>query len=66
MKKVISLSAFADSETAQYRLRVIKYYQQFGLEATLSAFPVKRSTVFLWQKTLKDNRGRLSSASRRK
>jgi transposase InsO family protein len=61
MKKVISLSAFADSETAQYRLRVIKYYQQFGLEATLSAFPVKRSTVFLWQKTLKDNRGRLSS-----
>ena len=27
----------------------------------MSAFPVKRSTVFLWQKTLKDNQGRLSS-----
>jgi len=31
------------------------------MEATLAAFPVKRSTVFLWQKTLKDNQGRLSS-----
>ena len=61
MKKVVSLNAFADSETAQYRLRVIKYYQRFGIEAALSAFPVKRSTVFLWQKTLKDNQGRLSS-----
>ena len=61
MKKVVSQNAFADSDTAQYRLRVILYYQQFGLKATLSAFPVKRSTVFLWQKTLKDNQGRLSS-----
>lgn len=61
MKKVISLNAFADSDTAQYRLKVIKYYHQFGMAATLAAFPVKRSTVFLWQKTLKDNAGRLSS-----
>ena len=61
MKKVASLSAFADSTTAQYRLRVIEYYQRFGMAATLAAFPVKRSTVFLWQKTLKNNKGRLSS-----
>src|SRR3989338_10218697 len=61
MKKVVSLTAFADSDTAQYRLRVIAYSQQFGMEATLAAFPVKRSTVFLWQKTLKDTGGRLSS-----
>ena len=61
MKKVVSLTAFADSDTAKYRLRVIEYYRQFGIQATMSAFPVKRSTVFLWQKTLKDNQGRLSS-----
>lgn len=61
MKKVISCSAFADSDTAQYRLRVITYYQQFGMAAALSAFPVKRSTVFLWQKTLKESGGRLAS-----
>ena len=61
MKKVISLSAFADSDTAQYRLQVIEFYQQFGIEATLKAFPAKRSTVFLWQKTFKENGNRLSS-----
>lgn len=61
MKKVVSLNAYADSDTAQYRLKVVEYYQQFGITATLSAFPVKRSTVFLWQKTLKDHGGQLSS-----
>ena len=61
MRKVISCGAFADSDTAQYRLKVVKYFQQFGIKATLSAFPVKRSTVFLWQKTLKESGGRLSS-----
>lgn len=61
MKKVVSCNAFADSDTAQYRLKVVRYYQQFGVKATLSAFPVKRSTVFLWQQTLRENKGRLSS-----
>lgn len=61
MKKVISLSAFADSDTAKYRLQVIDFYQQFGIKATLKAFPVKRSTLFLWQKTFRENGNRLSS-----
>lgn len=55
------MAAFADSDTARYRLKVIEYYQRFGMAATLAAFPVKRSTVFLWQKTVKENNGRLSS-----
>lgn len=61
MKKVASLTAFADSDTAKYRLRVIEFYQQFGLKTTLVAFPVKRSTLFLWQKMLRMSGGRLSS-----
>ena len=61
MKKVISMHAFADSDTARYRLRVIEYYSKFGIDATLAAFPVKRSTVFLWRKTLENNKGRLVS-----
>ncbi len=61
MKKVTSIKAFADSDTAKYRLKVIEYYKNFGLAATLAAFPVKRSTVFLWQKVLKENSGRLIS-----
>ena len=61
MKKVVSLTAFADSDTAQYRLRVVEYYKRFGMLATQAAFPVSRSTVFGWQKILKDSGGRLSS-----
>lgn len=61
MKTAISINSFNKSQTAQYRLRVINYYQEFGLKATLSAFPVKRSTLFLWQKKLKDSGGRLMS-----
>lgn len=61
MKRVISIQAYANDKTAQYRLEVIKFYQQFGLKATLAAFPVKRSTVLLWQQKLKLSKGRLSS-----
>jgi len=61
MKKVTSITACADSETARYRLRVISYYREFGLKASLAAFPVKRSTLFLWQQTLKKSGGRLAS-----
>lgn len=61
MKKVISISAFADSDTARYRLQVIEFYQQFGIKAALKAFPVKRSTVFNWQKIFVENGKNLSS-----
>lgn len=61
MKQVISINAHADSETAQYRLQVIDFYHQFGLQATLAAFPVKRSTMMLWQQKLKTNAGQISS-----
>ena len=61
MKTVISVNSFNKDQTAQYRLKVINHYQEFGLKATLSAFPVKRSTLYLWQKKLRDRKGRLSS-----
>jgi len=60
MKQVISINAHADSGVAQYRLQVIDFYRQFGLQATLAAFPVKRSTVMLWQQKLKTHHGQLS------
>ena len=59
MKKVISVNAFSDSETAKYRLKVVNYYQQFGMKAALAAFPAKRSTILLWQQTLRKSRGKL-------
>jgi transposase InsO family protein len=61
MKRVISINAHADSQTASYRLEVVQFYQHHGLAATLAAFPVKRSTLLLWQQKLKVSGGRLSS-----
>jgi len=61
MKKVISVNAFSDSETAKYRLKVILHYQKYGMPSTLSAYPVKRSTVLLWQQTLRESGGKLRS-----
>lgn len=61
MKKVISVNAFSDSETAKYRLQVVLHYQQFGMKAALAAYPAKRSTVLLWQNTLRRSGGKLSS-----
>ena len=59
MKTVISINQFDRHEVAKYRLRVIGHYQQFGIESTLNAFPVKRSTVFLWLGKLKAGQGSL-------
>ena len=40
IKTMISVNSFNKNQTAQYRLKVINHYQEFGLEATLSAFTV--------------------------
>jgi hypothetical protein len=59
MKTVISINQFDRYEVAKYRLGVINHYQQFGLKSTLNAFPVKRSTLFLWLNKLRVNAGSL-------
>jgi len=60
MKTVVSVNKFQGDATAKYRLKVIKHYEQFGMESTLDAFPVGRATVFRWRKRLKDGQGKLT------
>jgi transposase InsO family protein len=50
MKTVIKINQFDKNEVAQYRLKVIEHYERFGLASTLSAYPVARSTLFLWRR----------------
>jgi len=59
MKTVISINQFDKYEVAKYRLKIINHYQHFGLKSTLNAFPVRRSTVFLWLSKLKSGNGSL-------
>jgi putative transposase len=47
-------------EVIERRLEILKFFDQFGLEATRKAFKISRSTIFLWKKKLYDAGGRLS------
>ena len=42
MKTVISINSFNKNQTAQYRLKVINYYQEFGLKATPICLPSQK------------------------
>ena len=46
---------------AKHKVRVLVFWEKHGLDATLDAFPHKRSTLFEWKRMLKKNNGRLES-----
>lgn len=45
------------TDKAKGKAKILSFWAKHGLEATIDAFPVKRSTLFLWKKKLKDNNG---------
>jgi len=49
------------TDKAKYKVKVLVFWEKHGLEATIDAFPHKRSALFEWKKTLKENNGRLES-----
>lgn len=53
--------AYMITDKARFRLKILSFWEKHGLEAALDAFPVKRSTLFLWKQKLKGGRGRLES-----
>ncbi len=46
---------------AKHKARVLKFWADHGLPATLDAFPVKRSTLFLWKQAFNDGGGKLEA-----
>lgn len=42
------------SEKAQYRYRVRRFWEKYGLEATMEAFKVKRRTLYHWRSRLRE------------
>ena len=46
------------TEKALHRIRVLAFWERHGLGATMEAFSVKRRTLFLWKKKLKDGVGK--------
>jgi hypothetical protein len=49
------------TEKAKYRAKVLFFREKHGLEATLDAFPVRRSTLFLWKRKFNESSGKLES-----
>lgn len=49
------------TKEAEQRVRILKFWQEYGLEATKSAFGAKQSTLYLWQKILRDSDGKIES-----
>ena len=47
--------AYMLTEKAKHKAKVLVFWEKHGLSATLDAFSVKRSTLFLWKKQFKEN-----------
>ena len=58
---VTSLRKFSKDEVAGERLKIIEFYAEYGEKATVKAFGVKRNTVFVWKKRLRDSKNSISS-----
>jgi len=54
------------TEQAKERCRVLTFWKKHGTEATDEAFGVKRRTLFLWQKNLKEGGGKLEALNSKK
>lgn len=56
-----SMRRFSKDEVAQERLKILEFYKEYGERATIKAFGVKRNTIFVWKKRLKEGRNSLAS-----
>ena len=50
-----------DQTIIKHRLKVIKFFEEFGEEATKRAFDKGRSTIYLWKQKVKSSGGYLSA-----
>jgi transposase InsO family protein len=50
-----------DRQIILQRIKIIEFFEEYGMEATKKAFNVGRSTIFLWKKKLREGGGRLSA-----
>jgi len=56
-----SLRRFSKDEVAPERLKIIEFYKEYGEKTTRKAFGVRRNTIWVWKKRLKDSKNSISS-----
>lgn len=53
------------TEEAKERCRILAFWEKHGDLATIEAFKVSRPTLFRWQKSLKENKGKLEGLNKK-
>jgi transposase InsO family protein len=53
------------TEVAKERCRVLAFWEKHGEGATTEAFNISRATLFRWQKSLQENKGKLEGLNKR-
>lgn len=61
MNYIYNISNHPKKKEIEKRLDIIKFFDEFGLEATSRAFNKKRSTIYLWKQRLRKGGGKLSA-----
>ena len=56
-----SLRRFSENEIAPQRMKIIKFYDQYGEKAVKEAFGADRKVVSRWKQRLVESKGKLSS-----
>jgi len=54
-----SLKVYKRSEVAQQRMKIIKFYDEYGEKATKEAFSADRKVISRWKKGLKKGKAAL-------
>ncbi|MFA7169388.1 MAG: hypothetical protein WC178_00870 [Candidatus Paceibacterota bacterium] len=49
------------TKEAEQRLKILKFWREYGLKATTDAYGAKKSTLYLWDKKYRDSGYRLIS-----
>ena len=61
MKYVYNVADHPQKKVIEERLKIIKFFDEFGSKATKEAFHRCRSTIYLWKQNLNYNQGKLSA-----
>lgn len=54
------------TEKAKQKAKVLVFWEKHGLQATMDAFPVKRSALFEWRKKFAESKGKPESLNEKK
>jgi len=50
-----------ETKEANNRLKILQFYEKYGLNATIEAFDISKRTIYRWKAILKENKGNKQS-----